>query len=221
MENREDSELAGLIKKNADYFEAPHDLRNRINQILAQAPAQQEPGRAGRWPAWRQWWGMGAAFAVGVMLSVAVVSWRAQQAAQDDMVEQVVDSHIRSLMGTHLSDIASSDQHTVKPWLSHHLDFSPPVADLAAAGFPLTGGRMDYMEGHPVAALVYQRHLHTINVFVWPLHGKSQGAPVSAMLRGFNVQSWEKDGMQFWAVSDVQADELVKFESLLREQSGL
>jgi len=219
MENREDSELAALIKHKADYFEAPQDLRGRVSRMLTPTPVV--PERASRWLVWRQWWGVGAAFAMGVMLSVAVTSLRGLPASQDRLIEQVLDSHVRSLMVAHLSDIASSDQHTVKPWLSSHLDFSPPVADLASAGFPLLGGRMDYLEGRAVAALVYQRHLHTINVFVWPLRDKPSGAPVSATRRGFNLKSWDKNGMQFWAVSDIQSAELDKFETLLREQSGL
>lgn len=221
MENREDTELGALIRKDADYFEAPQSLRDRVGSMLAQTPAEQVPGRAGRWLAWQRWWGMGAAFAMGVMLSVAVTTLRGLPGSQDRLVEQVVDSHVRSLMVAHLSDVASSDHHTVKPWLSRQLDFSPPVPDLTAEGFPLIGGRMDYIDDRAVAALVYQRYLHTINVFVWPLRGKPSVAPASTSRQGFNVKSWDKDGMQFWAVSDIQSAELERFGLLLSGQSGL
>jgi len=215
-----DTELGDLIRRDADYHAAPQALRDRIDLMLAPTPAPQVAGNAGRWLEWRRWWGMGAAFALGILLSVAITTLHGLPGTQDRMVEQVVDSHVRSLMVAHLSDVASSDQHTVKPWLSHQLDFSPPVADLTAEGFPLVGGRLDYIDGHPVAALIYQRRLHTINVFVWPLRGASASAPESAARRGFNVRSWSKDGMQYWAVSDLQSAELERFGQLLAGQPG-
>lgn len=220
METREDSELGASIRKNADYFEAPQSLRDRVSLMLVQTPSKQAPGRAGRWLEWQRWWGMGAAFAMGVMLSVTVASLHVLPESEDRLVEQVVDSHVRSLMVAHLSDVASADQHTVKPWLSRQLDFSPPVRDLTAEGFPLVGGRMDYIDHRAVAALVYQRQAHTINVFVWPLRGKSSGSSASTSRQGFNVKSWHKDGMQFWAVSDLQLTELERFVLLLSGQSG-
>ncbi|MCX7165794.1 MAG: anti-sigma factor [Rhodocyclales bacterium] len=221
METREDRGLGDRIRKNADYFDAPQGLRDRVDLLLTPARSKPAPGGVGRWLEWQRWWGMGAAFAMGVLLSVAVSSLHVLPESGDPLVGQVVDSHVRSLMVAHLSDVASSDQHTVKPWLSRQLDFSPPVRDLTADGFPLVGGRMDYIDHRAVAALVYQRQAHTINVFVWPLGGKSSGPSASTARQGFNIKSWDMDGMQFWAVSDLQSIELERFALLLRGQPGL
>lgn len=125
------------------------------------------------------------------------------------LVEDLVDSHVRSLQAEHLFDVQSTDQHTVKPWFLGKLDFSPPVLDLAP-GFPLVGGRLDYVSGQPVAALVYQRQKHTINVFVWPASNQGPG-PRERAIRGFNVRHWMRDGMTFWAVSDLNEAELNEF----------
>jgi len=133
----------------------------------------------------------------------------------DAIVADVVDAHVRSLMAEHLFDVRSTDQHTVKPWFLGKLDFSPPVVDLASIGFPLVGGRLDYVSGRPVAALVYQRQKHTINVFVWPASDAGAGLSERA-LRGFHVRHWVRDGMSVWAVSDLNETELTEFARALR-----
>jgi anti-sigma factor RsiW len=166
---------------------------------------------------WQFWWGMGVAFAAGAMLVVGITTiQRTGSPTQDQLVGEVVDSHVRSLMASHLSDVASTDQHTVKPWFDGKVDFSPPVHDLASEGFPLVGGRMDYIDGHPVAALIYKARLHVINVFVWPVRDKAPALSVASARQGYNVQGWQADGMQFWAVSDVAAPDLQNFERLLQ-----
>jgi anti-sigma factor RsiW len=126
------------------------------------------------------------------------------------MAANVVAAHIRSLAGTHLLDVLSSDQHTVKPWFNGKLDFSPAVKDVQ--DFPLLGGRLEYFEGHSAAALVYGRRNHVINLFTWP--SATSATSAAHTLNGYHILSWNHDGMAFWAVSDINETELRQFVSL-------
>jgi len=128
--------------------------------------------------------------------------------------EEVASAHVRSLMGGHLVDVPSSDQHTVKPGFAGKLDFSPPVPDLAEAGFPLVGGRLDYLAGRPVAALVYERRKHFINVFTWPSRESRGEGEKKLALNGYNLVHWHESGMTFWAASDVNPTSLQEFVRL-------
>jgi len=134
----------------------------------------------------------------------------------DSMAEAVVDSHVRALMGEQMFDVRSTDQHTVKPWFLGKVDFSPPVEDLAAIGFPLTGGRLDYIAGRPAAALVYARGQHTINLFVWPEESTGASAMNGRSIRGFHVRHWTRGGISSWAVSDLNDVELDQFARALQ-----
>jgi anti-sigma factor RsiW len=126
------------------------------------------------------------------------------------LADQVVSSHIRSLMANHLTDVISSDQHTVKPWFSGKLDFAPVVKDLSSKGFQLVGGRLDYIADRPVAALVYKRRQHSINLFVWP-SPQADSSPHTMTIKGYDVVNWTQGHMAYWAVSDLNAAELNDF----------
>jgi anti-sigma factor RsiW len=162
---------------------------------------------------WRRWWsaiggfGLGAACAAAIALLVVAPR-------QEGLVDQVVASHIRALQPGHLEDVPSTDQHTVKPWFDGRIDFAPPVKDLAAERFPLQGGRLDYLAGRPVAALIYRHDKHLIDLYVWPTNGAA--ATQSAEEHGYNLVHWTERGMTFWAVSDVEADQLRDFAADFR-----
>src|SRR5262249_48205495 len=127
------------------------------------------------------------------------------------IVDQVVANHVRSLLASQLVDVVSSDQHTVKPWFDGKIDFAPEVRDLAANGFPLVGGRLDYLDGKTVVALVYHRNKHPINLFITPASTNRRSSPTAITRRGYNVLSWANNGMAYWAVSDLNTIELREF----------
>jgi anti-sigma factor RsiW len=132
------------------------------------------------------------------------------------LLEEIVNAHVRSLMADHLTDLTSAERHSVKPWLSNRLDFAPPVYDFASEGFSLVGGRLDYVGGKPVAAIVYRHRQHLINVFVWP-SAESNDSPIRiSNHRGYNSTNFESGGMSYWIVSDVNSDDLRKLANLLQ-----
>ncbi|HEX5410685.1 MAG TPA: anti-sigma factor [Terriglobia bacterium] len=224
--------LKSLVHSSSLYYRAPDSLEHRIRAGLREArdpSAKPEAGavrtshpRQTRWSRFPTWSAAAAAFAVMVLTIVFLAPRWFRPSRQNPLAEEVVSSHIRSLMPNHLTDVVSSDQHTVKPWFDGRLDFSPSVIDLAREGFPLAGGRLDYLGGRPVAALVYQRRKHLINVFTWPDSASSgdSGAPVRvAASQGYNVYHWTRLGMVYWAVSDLNTEELSDFVRLLRNAS--
>jgi anti-sigma factor RsiW len=155
-------------------------------------------------------------FALGTALSGAIAA-TLLLGVLDDRREQmiageVVSAHLRSLQPGHLTDVETSDQHTVKPWFNGKLDVAPPVPELAAQGFTLIGGRLDDINGETAAAIVYRRRNHVINLFVAQAKGTEPQQPVSQTRHGFNVLHWRENGFDFWAVSDINAGELREFE---------
>ena len=149
------------------------------------------------------------------MIVVSVALFQTTRAARTDaIVSQVVANHVRSLLAAQLVDVVSSDQHTVKPWFDGKIDFAPEVRDLSANGFPLVGGRLDYLDGKTIAALVYHRNKHPINLFITPAPTSRTPSPTVITRRGYNVFSWTNNGMKYWAVSDLNQTELREFTEL-------
>ena len=151
-------------------------------------------------------------FALGTacaLLLAGLFFFQTYRTSRNSIANQVVADHIRSLLATHLVDVASSDQHTVKPWFNGKVDFAPEVRDFAAAGFPLVGGRLDYLDGKTVVALVYQRHKHPINLLISPVPGRRDTSPEALTRRGYNLVHWTQGEMSYWAVSDLNAAESV------------
>ena len=199
-------ESIGRMVRRAPYYEAPAALRARV------MPAGTRSTTTSHLFRWAAAAAVAVAFLTGSILFVRSSSRSVRTAdSVEAIAQEVVSGHVRALMGEHLFDVRSTDQHTVKPWFLGKLDFSPPVTDLAGAGFPLTGGRLDYVAGHPVAALVYTRGQHTINVFVWPQAADAASSPEAWAIRGFHVRHWTHAGMSYWAVSDVNDTELDQF----------
>jgi len=228
-----------VVEGGSLYFKAPASLESRLRARLSElggvrrtqqsagrlslgAESSSATARASLGSVWARWVvSLAAATAVAfAAYFVMRVETRPYPSPEQLLAEDVVASHIRSLMPNHLTDVASTDQHTVKPWFDGRLDFSPPVVDLASDGFPLVGGRLDYLAGRPVAALVYGRRKHLINVFVWPSTEsarESSGPRSVATIQGYNVLHWTKPGLTWWAVSDVNSKNLDEFARLLQE----
>jgi len=197
------------LVREAAYEPMPADVRARVVAGLGLAPPQVVVRPASAWR--RPWWSGGLGFGFGAVCAAAL-AFLVLIPAESGLPEQIVSGHIRALQPGHLEDVASEDRHTVKPWFDGRIDFAPPVKDLAAQRFPLKGGRLDYLAGRPVAALVYQRDKHLIDLFVWPAADSgAAAAPTTALRQGYNLVHWTQNGMNFWAVSDVEPGQLKEF----------
>lgn len=180
---------------------------------LPPAPAIARPAAPPR----RPWWRDLGTFAAGGVLASCLLLPLLLRSPEPNLPAEVVAGHIRAMQANHLLDIVSTDQHNVKPWFEGKVDFAPPVKNLAAQGFPLTGGRLDYVDQRSVAVMVYQGGKHPINLFAWPDPG-ANSLPAFSSLQGYNVAHWTQDGMSLWAVSDMNVNTLAQFTETWRAQ---
>lgn len=205
-----------VLRESLPRFTAPPQLAGRIRSALqAEGLPVTAAGPIRRtslvWPLWNVA-GLAASLAFAALVGFA---WGHARARTNLLVDEAVNDHVRSLQAGHLTDVASTDQHTVKPWFAGKLDFAPPVTDLAAAGFPLTGGRLEQLGGRPAAALVFHRRQHAINLFIWPAGRDSLPARPSAR-SGYNIEGWSQGDLNFLAVSEIPAAELSQFVAAFR-----
>ena len=213
---QEQQALRKVIADRALYFEAPQELRRRVQTSVRKASQGEASPERRHWDLSSFWLRVLAPAAVAVLVLVLALPLVTQRSAESRLAQEVVSAHLRSLLANHLTDVASTDQHTVKPWFNGKVAFSPPVTDLAAQGFPLVGGRLDVLEEQPVAALVYQRRKHFINLFIWPSSRSVNTAEKSLAQRGYNLVHWAEGGMDYWAVSDVSRGDLQEFTQVVR-----
>jgi anti-sigma factor RsiW len=200
--------LREALASDAPAYRAPAHLRKNVRAALRREA--KESGRGISWP-----WLVFATGTVCAVLFLVAALFQTTRGTRDTLVNQVIGNHVRSLLATHLVDVASSDQHTVKPWFDGKIDFAPSVHDLSSDGFPLAGGRLDYFDGKTVVALVYQRNKHPINLFISPAPANRDTAPEFINRRGYSVFHWTRGEMDYWAVSDLNPSELRHFADLL------
>ena len=227
--------MAHLISQAAPYYKAPPELREGIQVSLREAigvtisrgAAGEDPLPVRRPEAVRRgvffdmpwnWLALAAAIVLAAIIASSFLPRLRQPGADQFLATQLIASHVRSLMANHLTDVASSDQHTVKPWLDVKLDFAAPVVDLSGGGFPLIGGRLDYLDNHSVAALVYQRRKHFINLFIWPTTPADSKEQNTVTRQGYNLLHWIEGDFTYWAVSDVNITELQTFKRSFEQQ---
>ena len=192
-------------------YQPSSEFRSRLLKELEQQERPQPTVIHRRIPRW-SW----AAVAAALLLASAALVLDVNQRSERKVATEIVTDHVRSLMASHLTDVANSDQHTVKPWFTGKLDFSPQVRDLSADGFELIGGRLEYLDGHNAAAIVYQRRKHVINLFTWPTSASDE-EPLATAQQGFNLIEWKQAGMYYCAISDLNRQELTELASLLRK----
>lgn len=216
--------LHALLAKPELSFEVPDSLRTRVLSALPVAPAKPK-GHSDRSrkriviPWFSVPLALAAVLAIVFGLALLKSGWIPGRPGDRTLVAQVISGHVRSLLATHLLDVVSTDQHTVKPWFAGKLEFSPPVQDFAQRGFDLIGGRLDYLNNREVAVLVYRRNKHIINLFIWPLNPGHTGPVQGFSENGYNVLHWERSGFSFWAVSDVRMEDLRAFADLEMQPS--
>jgi mycothiol system anti-sigma-R factor len=229
--------MAHAIGQAAPYYKAPLELRERIQFSLREAigaPTSRDAATEGQLPVRRpeavrrgvfldipwNWLALAAAIVLGAIIGSTLLPRLQQPGSDQFLATQLIANHVRSLMADHLTDVASSDQHTVKPWLDTKLDFAAPVLDLSGDGFPLVGGRLDYLDNHSAAALVYQRRKHFINLFIWPTTPADSKTQTTMAREGYHLVHWADGDFTYWAVSDVNLGDLQSFKQLFEQQTA-
>ncbi len=213
MSTHDDDALSTLIRREATRHARPAGLAERIAIDVRAAETLGAATPHARNRPWRRWFDVALVFGTGAATAWLVLASIVLPGTTDRTGDEIAASHVRSLMATHLTDVSSSDRHTVKPWFAGKLVFSPPVHDLASQGYALSGGRLDVIDARPVAALVYREREHVINLFVWPAPA---GAPSAQTRQGYSLAGWTQAGMQFWAVSDASPQDLQGFAQALQ-----
>lgn len=202
--------VSGQIRREASRFAPPEGFADRVRVRLDAATAAPASGAGiARFRLPRRSFAVGSSFGAGFAIAAMLLLTLMPPGSHEDLPGSVVADHVRALQPGHLLDVTSSDHHTVRPWFDGKLDFAPPVKELKEIGYPLRGGRLDYLDGRPVAALVYAAGPHLIDLYVWP--AGTAAAESSGQRSGYNYVRWQQDGMQFWAVSDLARDELADF----------
>ena len=215
---RSQTALRSTLKSSSLYYPAPEKLRKRIRSSLRQEAKSEARQHTFGW----RWLPVAASLAF--MVLIGVVIWRALpsrlgRSGDDVVAQEIVSNHVRSLMvDNHRTDVTSSDQHTVKPWFAGKLDFAPPVRDFSIQGFPLIGGRLEYLNNRNVAALIYQRQKHYINLYIWPAEQNNSTGEIVVQRQGYNLIHWTGAGMNYWTISDLNSVELHEFARLVQGQ---
>lgn len=213
--------LRSALRDPQLYAHPSADFSKRVQASLHQAAKEEARSQRHAWADWLRIGSLGWVPAAAALVIVATVATLIVINGMRSSHEQVIASavltgHIRSLQGDHLVDVPSSDRHTVKPWFQGKLDFSPPVPDLSEMNWPLIGGRLDYVDGRPVAALIYRRRMHNINVFVWPNHSSADSTIKEEDAQGYQILHWNGAEMTYWVVSDLNREELLDLARALR-----
>jgi anti-sigma factor RsiW len=219
----DDQDLSSLIRRNATRHAAPDTLRAAIRTQIALADAGRTEPTPPPKPTRRAWFTLrwptaSVSFALGLAGALVVLPLAQRLDLNGPLDAELVADHVRALQVGPLTEVVSTDRHTVKPWFQGRLDYAPPVFDLAAQGFPLMGGRIEHLRGDAIAALAYARNRHVVEVFVWP--SAAMSVPLRSQHKGFNVLHWADGSMQYWAVSDLERAEMERFAQLWREQAA-
>lgn len=207
--------LRASIRAASLYMTAPANLRTRLRSSVHDLGRTTPALRAMPW----RWIGIAASLAIAIAVTWDLALLLHGPSVEDLLTRDIISGHVRSLQAGHLVDVPSADRHRVKPWFTGKLDFSPPVADLTDHDFALVGGRLDYLDNRAVAAVVYRRRQHLINLFIWPSPEPPSAETAHAMNQGYQVFHWTQSGMTYWAVSDLNERELQEFVQFLRQQT--